>query len=271
LSPQQLKAVAVVVISLSLLISLYGFFSARNIQVEEVVIPVDNMPDGISEFSIVQLSDIHAGAINGPDFVRKNVEIANSLNPDVVVITGDLFDGSSAHSEEKLKHLVEPIKDLRSRFGSFFITGNHEKYVGADLTSGIVASLNVTPLRNSLTRVNGITLIGIDNPVSEMRKGIPELSELNIPKDAPSVLLYHVPVGIDDAVRHGISLQLSGHTHGGQIFPFGLFEKLVYKAVSGLYTQGSFTLYVSRGSGTWGPPMRVFAPPEITRITLTGK
>lgn len=253
-----------------------GVAAAGDIEVKEIPVKLPRLPRELEGFTIVQLTDIHAGPIIGARAIRGMVEKANALKPDLVAVTGDLVDGPV----KRLGEDVRPLGELSARFGRFFITGNHEYYSGADEWLAFVAALGIRPLRNERLSVGdqaSFDLVGIDDWSSTgMLPGHgPDLKKAFAGRDPERecVLLAHQPRGIDQAVKLGAGLQLSGHTHGGQIQPFGLLVGLTQPYMSGLHThregEQSGQIYVSRGTGFWGPPMRVLAPAEITKIVLT--
>ncbi len=240
--------------------------------VEKVRVTLGKLPKALDGYTIVQMSDIHVGPTIGLDFIQQLVATANAESPDMIVITGDLVDGSV----ESIGAFVEPLKNLRAKDGVFFITGNHEYYSGADAWIAHLTSLGIRVLRNERVaiREGAFDLAGVDDTSSKSFGNGHGQDVARAMRDRdPSravVLLAHQPKAIFDAVKHGVDLQLSGHTHGGQIWPWGYAVKLDQPHVQGLATHpGSSTqIYTSRGTGYWGPPMRVGAPAEVTRIEL---
>jgi predicted MPP superfamily phosphohydrolase len=244
--------------------------AAAGPKVKRLRVVLSRLPPGGSGYTIVQLTDIHIGPTIGRDFLETVVNQTNALNPDLVAITGDLMDGSV----EQLRALMEPLRDLRARDGVFFVTGNHEYYSGADEWILHLRTLGIRTLRNERVNVRGLfELAGVDDRSAE---GMAPGHKQDVPKatagrDAslPLILLAHQPKAVDEAVAAGVDLQLSGHVHGGQIVPFNWLAKLEQPYVSGLYhVAGKTWLYVSPGTGYWGPPMRVGTTSEITRIEL---
>jgi hypothetical protein len=216
------------------------------------------------------------GRTIGEDEVRRVVAATNRLRPDVVAITGDLVDGSVG----MLERSVAPLAALQARYGVFFVTGNHEYYSGAAAWVEHLRRLGIRVLRNERVEIGdrgaSIDLAGIDDWRSAgMVPGHgPDLAAAIAGRDPDRslVLLAHQPRGVEAAAQAGVELQVSGHTHGGQIFPFTLATALVYPYLHGLYQvadgNGS-QIFVSRGTGFWGPPMRLGSPPEIAHIVLT--
>ncbi|HEY2899431.1 MAG TPA: metallophosphoesterase [Polyangia bacterium] len=226
--------------------------------------------DGLS---IVQLTDMHVGATRGRAFVEDIVRRTNALSPDIVAITGDLVDGSVAD----LGHAVAALADLRARHGVFFVTGNHEYYSGAAAWIAALPRFGIRVLRNERVTIGddptGLELAGVDDYSAGRFSGQSHEQAIEQTlggRDASRevVLMAHQPRSIDQAARHGVGLQLSGHTHGGQVWPFTYFVKLQQPFVAGMHRRGDTQIYVSRGTGYWGPPMRLGAPAEITHLLL---
>ena len=253
-------------IILSLLAFIYGLVNAAAIRTTEITIGLKNLKE--PKVTVALLTDIHVGAVYGPKYLKKIVDRTNALNPDLVAIAGDLFDGSAKPDYS----LVQPLEGLQAP--AFFVTGNHEIYEGVDITTALVAKTGVRVLRNEAAECCGLQLLGVDSPRgnSKSNPALLELAaKLHRDRQKPSVLLYHIPLGIADAQSAGIDLQLSGHTHNGQIFPFSLFMPMVYRFYSGYGRDDGFQIYVSQGVGTWGPPMRIGTKSEIVLITLVPK
>jgi predicted MPP superfamily phosphohydrolase len=246
--------------------------AARRVGVRELRVPLRRLPRALDGTTIVQLTDMHVGPTLGRDFVEQVVGTVNALAPDVVAITGDLVDGSV----EQLRESVAPLASLRARHGVYFVTGNHEYYSGVGAWLEELSRLGIRVLRNERVPIGdgaqGFDLAGIDDHSSRgMAPGHgPDLGRALAGRDPARevVLLAHQPRAIHEAARHGVGLQLSGHTHGGQIWPWGYLVRLQQPYVAGYAREGDTHLYVSRGTGYWGPPMRLGAPAEITRIVL---
>jgi predicted MPP superfamily phosphohydrolase len=237
-----------------------------------VEIELPRWPAGRDGYRIVQISDIHIGPLLGREFAAGVVAKVNALAPDLVAVTGDLVDGKLARIADE----VAPFAGLRGRDGVYFVTGNHDHYSGADDWTGAVGELGLCVLRNQRIAIGEgertFDLVGVDDHRGDML-GAPGREDLDRAlagrdSDRPAILLAHDPSTFKRASSRGIDLQLSGHTHGGQIWPFGLFVRLVIPTVAGRYAKDGAQLYVSRGTGFWGPPMRLFAPAEITEIVL---
>ena len=247
----------------------YGMFHARRTIVRRVRVPLSKLPQRASGYTIVQLTDIHIGAILRETFASKIVDMVNALAPDLIVLTGDLVDGHVA----ELRESVEPLRRLHARDGVFSVTGNHEYYWNADAWLDHQRSLGIRVLRNEHVTLGGaFTLAGVDDSTSGgMAAGhgedIPGAIAGHDPA-LPIVLLAHHPSAITRAVAAGCDLQLSGHTHGGQLLPLGWLSRLFEPHVAGLARFGATWLYVSEGTGFWGPPLRVGTSSEIAHITL---
>jgi predicted MPP superfamily phosphohydrolase len=241
--------------------------------VERIRVPIRRLPPAFEGFRIVQLSDMHVGPILRRPFVEDVVARTNALKPDLVAVTGDLVDGSV----EQLSDAVAPLASLVAPHGTLFTTGNHEYYMGVDPWLDHLRSLGLRVLRNERMEIRrgdaAIDVAGIDDWGARRFGGGhgPDLDRALAGRDPdrPVVLLAHQPRQVRDARRLGVDLQLSGHTHGGQIAPFGIFVSLVQPAVKGLHWFEPTWLYVNRGTGTWGPPMRLGNPAEITVVELT--
>lgn len=256
-----------------LALSGWGVWSAiRPVEVKHLTVHLKKLPESLRKLRVVQLTDMHVGLTIGRDFVEDIVRKVNALEPDIVAITGDLIDGSV----EDLGHAVAPLGEIRAGLGTFFVTGNHEYYSGADSWLGFLGGLGIRVLRNEHVELakNGDTIhiAGVDDwTAHQFGNGHgADMARAMQGRDTskPVVLLAHQPVHFEEACEHGVDLQISGHTHGGQIFPFGLLTRLVQPFLSGLHRRGDSQIYVSSGTGYWGPPMRIAAPAEITLIEL---
>ncbi|HJL16915.1 MAG TPA: metallophosphoesterase [Sandaracinaceae bacterium LLY-WYZ-13_1] len=242
----------------------------RPVDIARVTVKLRALPEALRDFRIVQLTDIHVGPTIGRDFIEELVDKTNAQRPDLIAITGDLVDGSV----EELAAQVEPLKDLRARHGVFFVTGNHEYYSGADDWIAHLGTLGIRVLGNERVTLHhdgaALDVVGVHDWESDGFGHGADLAKAlaGKPADRKALLLAHQPKQIDEASRLGVDLQISGHTHGGQIFPFNYLVRLQQPYVAGLHTHGDSQLYVSRGTGYWGPPMRLGIPAEITRIVL---
>jgi len=246
-------------------------------EVTEVPVRLERLPAALSGLTIAQITDLHVGPTIGERQVRRIVEQVNALRPDIVAVTGDLVDGTV----RELGAAVAPLGRLAARHGVFFVTGNHEYYSGVGPWLDEVRRLGMRVLRNERVAVGdagaSLDLAGVDDWSArgfgdghgqDLERALAERDP-----DRALVLLAHQPRGVGQAVSAGVELQISGHTHGGQIFPFSLLVRAVYPYVKGLHRHEeggrSGQIFVSRGTGYWGPPMRLGAPPEIAKIVLT--
>ncbi len=245
-----------------------GLRPPRLVRIE---IELARWPKALDGFRLAQISDIHIGPLLDRRFSRHLTERVNALAPDLICVTGDLVDGSA----RLLADEVAPFGGLRARHGVYFVTGNHDHYSGAVDWVGVVEKLGLVPLRNRHVTVRcdgaSFVLAGVDDHRGGFgdgqREDLPQ-ALAGVDPALPVVLLAHDPATFKRASRSGVDLQLSGHTHGGQIWPFRWLVRLATPFVAGRYTRDAAELYVSRGTGFWGPPMRLFAPAEITEITL---
>ncbi len=250
-------------------IAFYGHFEALSIRTERVVIESPKIPEKIEGITIAQISDVHLGLIVRDGRLKRILAEVVRAKPDIVVSTGDLVDGQI----DNLRGLGELLRAVDAPYGKFAVTGNHEFYAGLDQALRFTEKGGFTILRDkALTIAGSVNIAGMDDPTAKrfgLSRGISEKSLLSkIPRERFTILLKHQPV-VDKNSEGLFDLQLSGHTHGGQIFPFNFLVHLFFPVDFGLtrLENGSY-LYVSRGSGTWGPPIRFLSPPEVTVIEL---
>jgi hypothetical protein len=254
----------------------YGFAEARQVpEVEAVTIPIAGLPEDFEGFRIVQITDIHVSPTIRRDFVEAVVNVANRLDADIVALTGDLADGLVS----QLADDVAPLQNLISSEGNFFVTGNHEYYSGVEDWIRHVKRLGFTVLMNEhrlIHRGNSrLLLAGVPDyrggNFTKSHRSDPRKALAGAPSVDAKILLAHQPKSIFDAAKAGFDLQISGHTHGGQFFPWNLLVGLDQPYVAGLDRYENTQIYVSRGTGYWGPPVRVGSPSEITLIKLTAE
>ncbi|WP_308102681.1 metallophosphoesterase [Lentzea sp. CC55] len=232
-----------------------------------VPVSLGKLKSSLSGFRIAVVSDIHLGPLLGRSHTERIVRMINEQEADLVAIVGDLVDGSVA----ELGEAAAPLRDLVSKHGSFFVTGNHEYFSGHEQWIAELDRLGVNPLRNEgLTVAGGIEVVGVNDVTGKSYGDGPDFDRALAGRDRnnPVVLLSHQPVLVGDASSHGVDLQLSGHTHGGQMVPFNFLVPLQQPSTAGLSKVDDTWLYTSRGAGFWGPPVRVGAPPDITMIEL---
>jgi hypothetical protein len=254
---------------LSIFIAIYGSFEAKNIRTERIMIRSHKIPESIGRLRIVQISDVHLGLIVRKERLKKILKEVKAAEPDLLVSTGDLVDGQI----NGLPGLAELLREINPRYGKFAITGNHEFYAGLEQAMDFTEKAGFTILRSEgLTIARLFNIAGVDDPAGKNYGLFREVEEKELLSGLPTgkftLFLKHRPL-LDRNAIGLFDLQLSGHTHKGQIFPLGLITRLFYPADSGyLALQNNSHLYVSRGSGTWGPPIRFLSPPEVTMIEI---
>lgn len=274
---------------LAVLFSAYGVWNAFHPGIKKLEVEFENLPDHWKNKSILQLSDIHLGHFYGKNFLKRLVRKVNALDPELIFITGDLFDGMAS----SISHFAPRLNQFKAKKGVYFITGNHEIYIGVKRALGVVKKTNIEILQNQAIEIEGLGIIGITYPGIRGTADIRGLEKLQQPPadTKPLILLFHTPTNISPQGGDGfqqhfatywvpdttfslakklrVDLQLSGHTHAGQIFPFGHLTNLIYKGYDyGLRRNGSFSVYTTSGVGTWGPPMRTGNSPEIVLIKM---
>ena len=260
----------VLVIAAAVVLAGFGFASAQSLpRTTEVELTLAHLPASLDRFSVVQLSDVHVGAFSRPGRLRRMVEQVNALAPDLVVITGDLADEKHAH----VAAATPVLQLLKAPHGVLAVMGNHDFFAGVDEVAECASRAGIRWLRNErITVADAIDVYGIDDPMSARvaRTAAPRFEQVigSDPHERPSILLYHQPLGFARLAEMGLGLVLSGHTHGGQLWPIGWLSRRVYPHNAGHYRIGASHFYVSRGTGTWGPPMRLGASPEIVHLRL---
>lgn len=271
-APNQLQIIlsapsrTIVVSIVVLLVAGYGHWSSHRFRIEKISLA---SPKITTPLTVVQITDLHLGVLGDEAYFREVVDAVNAVDPDIIVSTGDLVDMQIDH----LPAFQSIMSGLRARLGKYAVYGNHEALAGVDASRAFTEKVGFTLLSDSgITIDKAINLVGVDDPAIERWRQTTPVDEAALLKQFDNglftILLKHQP-RIDHTSQGLFDLQLSGHTHGGQIFPFGLLIHLFYKEPFGFsHIGGNSRLYVSRGTGTWGPPMRVLAPPEITLIQL---
>ncbi|MCG2692845.1 metallophosphoesterase [Candidatus Parcubacteria bacterium] len=269
-------------LALTVLYSIFGIYSAFFPIIKNLTVSIRDLPEEWEGKTIVQLSDIHLGQIIGTRFMNRVNEKVDEINPEIVVITGDLFDGMN----KSLNSFIEPLNNIKAKKGVYYVTGNHETYIGVKKALDTLEKTEINVLDDEVALVNGLQIIGVSYPGLE--KDIANDKNYNF--NTPSLLLYHAPTDIrikqidhnnmyyspkinfDYAKELGVDLQLSGHTHKGQIFPFNFITNYMYNGYDyGLHKEGYFSIYISSGTGFWGPAMRTGSRSEIVAITLKKK
>jgi predicted MPP superfamily phosphohydrolase len=258
-----------ITLSISLTIFVYGLFEAQEIRIEKIVVKSAKIPSSVGRIRIAQISDLHIGVIMQGERLKKIVALVKDCDPDILVSTGDLVDGRG----DSIFDAYALFQDYSPRLGKFAVTGNHEFYAGLTRSLDFTRRAGFAVLRGEGQTIGGlINIVGFDDVV--VRGGSPEANNslgtvLNqLPTDKFTLFLYHRPVIAKNSLG-AFDLQLSGHTHKGQIFPFSLVTGLIFPMQAGYFNLPHHSaLYVSRGTGTWGPPIRFLAPPEITVFDL---
>jgi hypothetical protein len=248
----------------ALLVGIYGLLNARWIRTRRIKVTLPGLPERWRGRRAVLLSDLHLGNINGARFSRRMVTLAAGLRPDIAFIPGDLFDGTKAD----LDKLAAPFKALTPPFGVYFSTGNHEEFAGKEHYVEAATRAGIRVLNNERVTVDGLHIVGVPNGDSHNPIHLrATLEGLRLSPNEASILLNHMPSRLPIVERARVSLQLSGHTHVGQLFPFNWLTRRVFgKFTYGLQRFGALQVYTSSGAGTWGPPMRVGTYPEIVLL-----
>lgn len=269
LRPSPLAAL-ILPLAAALIFTGYGYFAAQDIRINRIIIPSAKIPARFNGLKIVQISDIHLGLLVGKNRLEKILAAVRKAGPDILVSTGDLVDGQP----NNLTDLADLLADIKPPFGKYAVTGNHEFYAGIDHSLKFLNEAGFTVLRNeALTVADGLNILGIDDKVGtrfgQTAKAPEQALLATLDRTGFTLLLKHRPE-VTSGSEGLFDLQLSGHTHNGQIYPFIHLSRLVFPAKTGqLLKYGDSRLYVSPGAGTWGPPVRFLAKPEITVFELT--
>lgn len=251
---------------------LVGLVQATQPRVRRIDVPLPHLPSAFDGFKIAQISDLHVGPTIGKRYACRVVEIANAETPDVVALTGDFVDGTVADFAAD----VAPLADLRAPEGVFYVTGNHEYFWDAGQWIAVFRQLGARVLINEHELIrrgpDTIAVAGVTDISTRHMSGVhafsPQRALAGVPEGVTKILLAHQPISFTAAAAAGADLQLSGHTHAGQYFPFTLLIGFFQRYARGLNRHGNMWIYVNRGTGYWGPPLRTGAPPEITLLTL---
>ncbi len=271
-----LMSMNIAIVGFTGLLGGFGLFQAtRRPNIIKQPITINTLPESLNGLRIVQISDLHIGPTIKADYARTVVNLVNELNADLIFFTGDMVDGSVDH----LTNDVEPLREMKAKHGKYFVTGNHEYYSGADRWVEKVRELGMTPLMNEHVILNidgaSLAIAGVTDlmahRVIKSHQSDPQKAVAGIPGKIPTLLLAHQPGSADQTNGLKIDLMLSGHTHGGQFIPFNLALARIEKYSAGLYQHGEMQVYVNRGTGYWGPPLRLGIPSEITLVELHSK
>ncbi len=258
------RELVVALFAIALLASLYGIVNAAWTRVRRVNVTLPNLPESWHGRVAALVTDTHLGHVRGPAFLRRIVTTLTGLRPDIVFIAGDMYDGTVA----RVRELAQPWAELAAPLGAFFVLGNHEEFTDSSKYLHAVEHSGVRVLNNEKVTVDGLQIVGVhyrDSTNDDHFRSV--LQRADVDRDHASILLTHAPDRLQIAEEEGFSLQLSGHTHGGQFFPFTWITSRIYgKFVYGLQRLGNLLVYVSYGAGTWGPPLRLGTTPEIVLI-----
>jgi hypothetical protein len=257
-----------IVTGIVIIIIIGGYINTRALKVVTINIEIPAKNSLLKELNAILISDIHLSSTNGDGFAEDIVKKINSLHPDIVFVAGDLVDDKASVLREK--EIGFSFRDIKSPMGVYGITGNHEYINGVDSSVNYMKELNVIPLRDSSITINhGFVIIGREDRSRGLKKRMP-LKELveSSEKNLPVILLDHTPFQLEEAMENGVDLQLSGHTHHGQMFPINLITSKIYELSQGYKKKGKTQYYVSSGVGTWGPPVRTGSRSEIVNLKI---
>ena len=265
-SPMARQVLGISIFGAALGISVWGFVNARLIRERRVTVNLDNLPEAWRGRTALLVSDVHLGNVNGPGFARRLAKIARRLNPAVVFLAGDVYDGSPVNPE----WLAHPLEAIQPPLGVYFCGGNHEEYGDPMAYEAALRGAGVEVLHDARVDLDGLQVVGAAYATaSHPLRFRAFLERLQLKEGGASVLLNHVPHGLPIAEQCGVGLQVSGHTHGGQVFPFTWLTRRIFKQFThGLHRVGRLQVLTSSGIGTWGPPMRVGTAPEVVLITF---
>ncbi|MFH1197941.1 MAG: metallophosphoesterase [bacterium] len=262
---------AIIVLAVSTIVIFLGFLNARNPRIKTLELTLPKKASSLNELSITMASDIHMGTIISNGWIRKIVNGINSTKPDIILLPGDIIDEDLAPVIKK--NMGEELKSLKAKYGVFGITGNHEYIGGAAAAVKYLEEHNIKIIRDSSVVIDSsFTIVGredrsINQFSGKTRKNLAEIMK-NVDKTIPIILMDHQPFGLPEAQNNGIDLQLSGHTHHGQLFPFNFITEMIYEVSWGYKQKGNTQYYVSCGAGGWGPPVRTGSTPEIVNIKI---
>ena len=281
--------VSIMVYGITFVYLLFSVWNAMNPIVKDVEVKIKNLGEYWQGKTIVQLSDVHLGKINGPGFAKRMVRDVNNLNPDLILITGDLFDGMGVAPNS----FRDILNTLKATYGVYYVSGNHEYYLGKDqILDYLKEQSTINVIDNKIVEIKGLQIVGIGYPGYGKNGDRSDIINNigNYDRELPSILLYHEPTSINQDAQDqsqsylkpktdfsyqkekGIDLQISGHTHAGQFFPFNIITKKLFNGYHyGKFSEGDFTLYVTSGTGTWGPPIRNVVKSEIVNFRLDNK
>ena len=253
----------------TILLVIKSFSNAYRIKIKKYTVAIKHLPHAWEGKRVIHISDVHLGPILREDFFHRVINKVKELNPDAVFLTGDLFDGA----ESDFSWVNSPLNDLNAPLGLYYSLGNHDFILGAEKVINLLLGENITVLSNRMVEKEGLQIIGLDFTPDrdfDMKRAV--LAHTGYSAEKPSIFLFHEPKDTVKSEGVGIDLQLSGHTHGGQMFPFNFLARYFYHNHShGIYKRHDYTLSVTAGVGTWGPPMRTGSNSEIVVLTLRKK
>lgn len=256
--------IAATIFGLAALMGVYGIVNARTIRVTSIAVQLPNLPPAWHGRVAALVTDVHLGSVHGEDFIRTIIGKLRPLNPDIVFIAGDLYDGTKVDPDSA----IAPWKGFSPRLGTYFVTGNHEEFTDPAKYLSAVSASGIRVLNDEKVVVDGLQIVGVhDGALADAGRLRSILRSLDLERGHASILLAHTPSRLPVAEEAGVSMQLSGHTHRGQMFPFTWLTKRIFGPYTyGLAPYGEMLVYTSSGVGTWGPPMRVGTQPEIVLI-----
>jgi len=259
------RTLIISLLSAAAAVIIYGVIAAQYVKIKELNIALPNLPAEWQGKTAVFISDLHLGAIDNYEFANKVTKQIDNLHPDLLFIGGDFFDGQA---NVDLGRLAQIFSAIKTPLGKYFVTGNHEEFGNHAKFIDAITKAGISVLDDKLIEINGLQIIGVDYKSAYNKKNYETiLANLKINKNKPSILLRHVPDKMDVAPKFGVSLELCGHAHRGQLFPVQIIEYFLYDGFQyGLKKSGDTMVYISSGAGTWGPPMRILADPEIVQI-----
>ncbi len=265
------QIIALTVVIIVSIVVLAGYINTQILSVKTLNLDLRKGSSNLNELNAVLISDIHLSPINNGRHLKRIVQKVNELNPDIIFIAGDLVDDRA----ETLinRNIGSSLLDLKSKFGSYAITGNHEFINGIEGYEKYIKNFGINLLRDSSIKIgNSFYIIGRDDRAKKQftkqdRKSLADLM-IGVDKSLPIILMDHTPFGLDEAEKNNIDLQLSGHTHHGQMFPANLITKMIYEMSWGYLKKGSTQYYVSCGAGTWGPPVKIGSSSEIVNLKI---
>jgi uncharacterized protein len=251
----------------ALALSAYGVYNAYDIRIRNHIVKMENLPEEWKGKMVVQLSDIHLGSELGNKYLSKINKKIFEIKPDMILITGDIFDGT----DKNMDGFVPELKKMPAPWGVFYATGNHDSYIGLSKVNEVINKTGIKILNDEMAMIEGVQIVGLEHPGEGKNKDVSGAVKKieNYKPEVPAIFLYHEPKQIDEIKAAGADLMLSGHTHKGQMWPFNYITEQIFKGFDyGFFNWDNFTLYVSSGTGVWGPTMRTSGNNEIVVFTF---